>query len=40
MLRGLLYGFLLCALAAVVAAAVFPLPPERFPDATPAASDG
>ncbi|MEM1313114.1 MAG: hypothetical protein AAGI51_01060 [Pseudomonadota bacterium] len=43
MLRGLLYGFILSALIAVVAMAVFPLPPERFPDATPtapAASDG
>lgn len=42
MLRGLLYGFILSALVAVAAMAVFPLPPERFPDAsaTPAASDG
>ncbi|MEM6438444.1 MAG: hypothetical protein AAF763_01935 [Pseudomonadota bacterium] len=40
MLKGLLYGFLLCALAAVVAAAVFPLPPERFPDVTATSSNG
>jgi len=43
MLRGMFYGFFLCALAAAVAAALNPLPAERFPQTTTqgaTASDG
>ncbi|MEO0682034.1 MAG: hypothetical protein AAF192_16645 [Pseudomonadota bacterium] len=40
MLRGMFYGFFLCALAAAVAAALNPLPAERFPAPTAEAADG